>query len=101
VKRSANLQRNKKNCCSDYEPKDKEGTDGAVILGTTGEGSMINIDERTEVIKTAVKTVKGAMPIIIGTGTIETHKVIELTNYFSLLELYYLLDGYFCMLIQL
>ena len=58
----------------------KEGTDGAVILGTTGEGSMVNIDERTQVIKTAVKTVKGAMPIIIGTGTIETHKVIELTG---------------------
>jgi 4-hydroxy-tetrahydrodipicolinate synthase len=58
----------------------KEGTDGAVILGTTGEGSMVNMDERTEVIKTAVKTVKGAMPIIIGTGTIETHKVIELTR---------------------
>jgi len=58
----------------------KEGTDGAVILGTTGEGSMVNIEERTQVIKTAVKTVKGAMPIIIGTGTIETHKVIELTK---------------------
>ena len=56
----------------------KEGTDGAVILGTTGESTMINMDERTKIIKTAVETVKGAFPIIVGTGTIETSKVIEL-----------------------
>ena len=56
----------------------KEGSDGAVILGTTGEGSMINIEERSKLIKLAVATVKGAFPITVGTGTIETSKVIEL-----------------------
>jgi len=58
----------------------QEGTDGAVVLGTTGEGSMISFAERAEIIKTAVSTVKGAFPVIIGTGTIETSKVIELTR---------------------
>lgn len=58
----------------------QEGSDGAVVLGTTGEGSMISFVERAEIIKTAVKTVKGAFPVIIGTGTIETSKVIELTR---------------------
>ena len=53
-----------------------EGTDGAVILGTTGESTMINAEDRTEIIKTAVKTVAGAFPIIVGAGTIETDKVI-------------------------
>lgn len=56
----------------------KEGTDGAVILGTTGESTMIDLDERTKIIQTAVSTVNGAFPIIVGTGTIETSKVIEL-----------------------
>ena len=56
----------------------KEGSDGAVILGTTGEGSMINMEERSKMIKLAVATVKGAFPITVGTGTIETSKVIEL-----------------------
>ena len=55
-----------------------EGTDGAVILGTTGESTMISLEERTKIIQTAVATVNGAFPIIVGTGTIETSKVIEM-----------------------
>lgn len=58
-----------------------EGTDGVVILGTTGEASMISLEERTEIIKTSVKAVDGAFPIIVGTGSIETHKVIELSKH--------------------
>jgi len=62
-----------------------EGTDGAVILGTTGEGSLVSMEERTQVIKTAVETVKKSnrsnnFPIIVGTGCIETDKVIKLTQ---------------------
>ena len=55
-----------------------EGTDGAVILGTTGESSMINDKDRTEIIKTAVKTVASAFPIIVSAGAIETDKVIKM-----------------------
>lgn len=57
-----------------------EGSDGAVVLGTTGESTMISSQEREAIIKTAVSTVNGAMPVIIGTGTIETSKVIEMTK---------------------
>jgi 4-hydroxy-tetrahydrodipicolinate synthase len=49
----------------------QEGTDGAVILGTTGEASTISLEERTEIIKTAVQTVNKAFPIIVGAGTID------------------------------
>ena len=52
-------------------------TDGVVVLGTTGESSTISVEERTKIIETAVKTVNGRIPVIIGTGGIETHKVIE------------------------
>jgi 4-hydroxy-tetrahydrodipicolinate synthase len=57
------------------------GTDGAVILGTTGESTTISLEERTELIKLAVKTLKGKMPIIVGTGTIDPNKVIELSQH--------------------
>lgn len=57
------------------------GTDGAVILGTTGEASTISMEERTEIIKASVKIVAGAFPIIVGTGTIETSKTIALTKH--------------------
>ena len=57
-----------------------QGTDGAVILGTTGEASTLSLEERTQVIKTSVSTVKGAFPIIVGTGTIDTQKTIELSK---------------------
>lgn len=57
-----------------------EKTDGAVILGTTGEASMISMAERTEIIKLAVSTVNKKFPIIVGTGTIEGSKVIELSQ---------------------
>ena len=57
------------------------GTDGAVILGTTGESSTISMEERTAIIKTSVKVVNGAFPIIVGTGTIETEKVIALCQH--------------------
>jgi 4-hydroxy-tetrahydrodipicolinate synthase len=57
-----------------------EGTDGVVVLGTTGESSMISMEERASIIKASVKTVNGAIPVIIGTGCIETDKVIELSR---------------------
>ncbi len=55
-----------------------EGTNGLVIIGTTGEGSMIDINERSKLIQTAMTTVNGKIPVIVGTGTIETSKVIDL-----------------------
>lgn len=57
-----------------------EGTDGVVILGTTGEASTISMLEREQIIKSAVRTVNGAFPVIVGTGTIDADKVIELSQ---------------------
>eukprot|EP01036_Dinobryon_divergens_P034984 gene34984-45281_t len=57
-----------------------EGTDGVVILGTTGEASTISMLEREQIIKSAVRTVNRAFPVIVGTGTIDADKVIELSQ---------------------
>ena len=59
----------------------EQGTDGAIILGTTGEASTISMVEREKIIKTAVATVKDKnFPIIIGTGAIDPSKVIEMNQ---------------------
>ena len=58
----------------------REGTDGIVVLGTTGESSMISFDDRAKIIKASVASVNGAVPIIVGTGTIEANKVIDLSR---------------------
>ena len=58
-----------------------QGTDGAVILGTTGESTGVSMEERTEIIKLSVKTLKGKMPVIVGTGTIDPIKVVELCQH--------------------
>lgn len=54
------------------------GSDGVVILGTTGEGSVISMDDRTKIIKSAVSTTKGAYPIIVGAGSIDTQEAIHM-----------------------
>mmetsp|Transcript_18627 Transcript_18627/g.18720 ORF Transcript_18627/g.18720 Transcript_18627/m.18720 type:complete len:337 (-) Transcript_18627:98-1108(-) len=55
----------------------EEGTDGVVVLGTTGESTMINMEDRTKIIQTSVKAVKGTLPIIIGAGSVQASHVIE------------------------
>lgn len=57
-----------------------EGSDGVVILGTTGESSTISMEERAQIIRASIAAVKGTMPVIVGTGTIETGKVIDLSK---------------------
>jgi 4-hydroxy-tetrahydrodipicolinate synthase len=61
-------------------PQTCAGSDGAVVLGTTGEGSIVSAEERAAVIKTAVRAANGVFPIIIGTGTIGTDNVIAMSK---------------------
>lgn len=56
------------------------GTNGIVILGTTGEAPTITADERIEVIEAAVAQVAGRIPVIVGTGTNCTRTSIEYTQ---------------------
>lgn len=55
------------------------GTANLCILGTTGEASTMTRDERAAVLKTAVEMVKGSIPILAGTGTINPTAVKEMT----------------------
>src|SRR5262245_58806995 len=57
-----------------------EGTDGIVVVGTTGESPTVNFDEHKELIRIAVQHSKGRIPIIAGTGGNSTAEAIELTE---------------------
>lgn len=58
-----------------------EGTDGIVIVGTTGESPTVTVEEHCELIKVAVDHTAKRIPIIAGTGGNSTMEAIELTRY--------------------
>ena len=58
-----------------------EGTDGIVIVGTSGESPTVSYEEHCELIKVAVEHAAGRIPVIAGTGANSTAEAIELTEY--------------------
>ena len=56
-----------------------EGTDGIVVVGTTGESPTVDFDEHKALIKLAVEHAQGRIPMIAGTGGNSTAEAIELT----------------------
>lgn len=57
-----------------------EGTDGIVIVGTTGESPTVDVDEHCELIKVTVEHTNKRVPVIAGTGANSTQEAIELTQ---------------------
>jgi len=57
-----------------------QGTDGIVIVGTTGESPTVDFDEHCLLIETAVKQASGRVPVIAGTGANSTKEAIILTQ---------------------
>ncbi len=53
------------------------GTQGLVILGTTGEAPTITARERARIIEDSVTHVDGRIPVIVGAGTNSTHTTCE------------------------
>lgn len=58
-----------------------EGTDGIVVVGTTGESPTVDFDEHRLLIETAARHAKKRVPIIAGTGANSTREAIELSQY--------------------
>jgi 4-hydroxy-tetrahydrodipicolinate synthase len=56
-----------------------EGTNAIVAVGTTGESPTVDPGEHGELIKVAVQTARGRVPIIAGTGGNSTSEAVELT----------------------
>lgn len=58
-----------------------EGTDGIVIVGTTGESPTVDFDEHCSLIKAAVEYAAGRVPVIAGAGGNSTKEAIHLTEF--------------------
>lgn len=54
--------------------------DSIVVCGTTGESSTMTKEEKIQVIKCAVEVSNGKIPIIVGTGSNDTIKSIEMSK---------------------
>ena len=59
----------------------KNGTNGLVPAGTTGESPTLNHDEHQKVIEICIKESNGKVPVIAGTGSNSTEEAIALTKH--------------------
>jgi 4-hydroxy-tetrahydrodipicolinate synthase len=57
-----------------------EGTDGIVIVGTSGESPTVDFEEHCELIRVTVEQAAGRIPVIAGTGANSTREAIELAE---------------------
>ncbi len=57
-----------------------EGSDGLVVVGTTGESPTVSVEEHCRLIQTAVQIANKRVPVIAGTGANSTDEAIELTK---------------------
>ncbi|MEI2415553.1 4-hydroxy-tetrahydrodipicolinate synthase [Orrella sp. JC864] len=58
-----------------------EGTDGLVVVGTSGESPTVDVDEHAELIRVAVEHAAGRIPVIAGVGANSTAEAIELSRH--------------------
>ena len=58
-----------------------EGSDGLVMVGTTGESPTVDVQEHCQLIQTAVEQSAGRVPVIAGTGANSTAEAIELAAF--------------------
>ena len=58
-----------------------EGSDGIVIVGTSGESPTVSVEEHCELIRVTVEQIAGRIPVIAGTGGNSTTEAIELTQF--------------------
>ncbi len=56
----------------------ESGTSGIVPCGSTGESSLLALEEYLRVIEIVVQEVKGKLPVLCGTGTNSTSKSIDM-----------------------
>ena len=59
----------------------KNGTNGLVPAGTTGESPTLSHEEHEKVIELCINETKGKIPVIAGTGSNSTEEAISLTKH--------------------
>ena len=56
------------------------GSDGLLVTGTTGESPTLSFEEKVSLWKTVIKTARGRVPVMLGTGSNSTMDSIALTQ---------------------
>jgi 4-hydroxy-tetrahydrodipicolinate synthase len=59
----------------------KEGTQGVVPVGTTGESPTLSHNEHRRVVEIAIEVASGRVPVIAGAGSNSTEEAIALTRH--------------------
>ena len=59
----------------------KNGTNGVVPGGTTGESPTLSYNEHKKIIEIAVNECKGKIPVIAGTGSNSTDEAVDLSKF--------------------
>lgn len=54
----------------------RDGVHGLIIMGTVGENNSLEPDEKRAVLKTAVETVAGRVPVIAGVAELDTRRAV-------------------------
>ena len=68
------------------------GSDGLVVMGTTGEASLVSTAEHLLAVKIAIEEAAGRIPVIAGCGSVSTARTIELVSELNPLNP----DGFLC-----
>lgn len=58
----------------------ESGTDGILIVGSTGEGMLLGANEREEIINTANEILQHRIPLIVGCSAVSTDDAIAYTK---------------------
>jgi len=53
-----------------------DGVTGLIILGTCGENNSLDAEEKRTVLKAAVETVKGRVPVVTGVSELDTRRAV-------------------------
>lgn len=58
----------------------QSGTAAVVLAGTTGESVTLSLEERSQLLQSAISTANGRIPVIAGTGTSDCRQSIEFSR---------------------
>lgn len=58
----------------------EQGTDGFVLLGTTGESAGLASDEKEALLRFSMQRINHKIPVVVGTGTNNLHNTIAQTK---------------------
>ena len=58
----------------------KQGIDGLVPVGTTGESPTVDHGEHMDIIRSVIERARGRVPVIAGTGSNSTKEALDLTR---------------------